>query len=142
MTRRNKDLGDWGESQACGFLERHGFEIIERNFFTTVGEIDIVARKGDDYYLRRGREDSKLACFPEPRSKYGDLYFVEVKTRRGRELATDAAITPLKKYRFFKTINQYCYRRGIANVGLIAAGIIVGVDKIRRSVRFRLAVWN
>ena len=51
MTRQNKNLGDWGEAQACSFLERHGFKIIERNYHTTMGEIDVIATKGDDYYF-------------------------------------------------------------------------------------------
>lgn len=38
-------LGDIGENIACTFLEKHGFEIIERNYLRKWGEIDIVARK-------------------------------------------------------------------------------------------------
>jgi putative endonuclease len=50
MTRRNKDVGDWGEQQACIFLQRHGFRIVERNYYTTMGEIDVIAVKGNDFY--------------------------------------------------------------------------------------------
>lgn len=39
-------LGDIGENIACTFLEKHGFEIIERNYLRKWGEIDIVATKG------------------------------------------------------------------------------------------------
>ena len=39
-------LGDIGENIACVFLEKRGFEIIERNYLRKWGEIDIVARKG------------------------------------------------------------------------------------------------
>jgi putative endonuclease len=41
------DLGRWGEKQAVRFLKRLGFKIIERNFVSPVGEIDVVAREGD-----------------------------------------------------------------------------------------------
>ena len=37
--------GDLGETIACGFLERQGFTIIERNYQRPWGEIDIIAVK-------------------------------------------------------------------------------------------------
>ena len=50
-------LGARGEALACTLLEEKGYKIIERNFKTPIGEIDIVAREGQT------------------------LVFVEVKTR-------------------------------------------------------------
>lgn len=45
-TRTEKrKLGDIGENIACGFLEKKGFKIIERNYLRKWGEIDIVAKK-------------------------------------------------------------------------------------------------
>lgn len=55
----NKKIGDWGEDQACNFLQRRGYKIKDRNFHTRAGEIDIVAKNKD-----------KVA-------------FIEVKTREG-----------------------------------------------------------
>jgi putative endonuclease len=40
-----RKLGDIGENVACEFLQRRGFEIIEKNYLKKWGEIDIVARK-------------------------------------------------------------------------------------------------
>jgi putative endonuclease len=40
-----RQLGNVGENVACVYLERHGFEIVERNYLRKWGEIDIVARK-------------------------------------------------------------------------------------------------
>ena len=40
-------LGDIGENVACEFLERRGFEIIERNYLKKWGELDIVAKKSN-----------------------------------------------------------------------------------------------
>lgn len=116
MTRYNKNIGDWGEDLAVGFLRRRGFDIIERNFHTTQGEIDIVAQKGGDYY------------------------FVEVKTRLDMALATDLAIHPLKQYRLAKAVKEYCYRRNIGGVGIITAGIIVLPNKIKKTVKIRYVV--
>lgn len=38
-------LGNIGETIACTFLEKRGFQIIERNYLRKWGEIDIVAKK-------------------------------------------------------------------------------------------------
>lgn len=59
MTEKRLALGAWGEDRAVEYLQRQGLKILERNFRTPVGEIDIIA------------------C--DKRS----LIFIEVKTRRG-----------------------------------------------------------
>jgi putative endonuclease len=35
--------GDIAENKACDFLVKKGFRVIERNFYTKYGEIDIIA---------------------------------------------------------------------------------------------------
>lgn len=109
-------LGEWGEEQACHFLIRQGFRVIDRNFHSTMGEIDIIARKGDDFY------------------------FIEVKTRHTGALATDQSITPSKIYKLRKTIKQYCYQKNISDGSPVLAGLLVIVDSYTKKVNFRLAV--
>ena len=118
MSREKKNFGDWGETLAAEFLKRHGFEIIERNYHTTLGEIDIVARKS------------------------GDFYFIEVKTRRPGGLANDLSITESKKKKMFRTVKAYCYSRGIGdNFGLVLAGLLAVWNEETRKMSFRLAVF-
>jgi putative endonuclease len=116
MTRALKDLGEWGEDMAAAFLHRRGFEILDRNFFTTQGEIDIVAKFRGDYY------------------------FVEVKTRREAEMATDFAVTKTKIKRLMQTVKSYCYRRNIGDVNLILAAIIIFADPKTSTAKIRFAV--
>ncbi|WP_416346565.1 YraN family protein [Campylobacter upsaliensis] len=39
--------GILGENRACAFLKKHRFEILERNFHSKFGEIDIIAKKDE-----------------------------------------------------------------------------------------------
>ncbi len=112
-----KIIGAWGETQACLFLQRQGFTVIERNFFSPQGEIDIIATKN------------------------GDFYFIEVKTRQSEEMANDLAITKHKQHKFKKTVKQYCYERGVGEAGLILAGLIILVDRTTKIASFRLAIF-
>lgn len=54
------ERGIWGEDEACRYLQSKGFSVLERNYHSRFGEIDIIA---DD-------------C--------GCLVFVEVKTRKSK----------------------------------------------------------
>lgn len=110
-------IGRWGEAQAVSFLLRRGFIIIEQNYYATVGEIDIVARLGEDWY------------------------FIEVKTRRAGEMATDLSITPAKKRKFEKTVRHYCYKRNVQDGSFVLAGLMVVVNRLKKTVAFRLAVF-
>lgn len=42
----NLSLGRKGEEAAARFLRRHGYEILERNWTCSAGEVDIIARDG------------------------------------------------------------------------------------------------
>lgn len=44
--RESNQLGVWGESLASGYLREHGYEVLEANFRSRFGEIDLIARKG------------------------------------------------------------------------------------------------
>lgn len=45
--KHNVDLGRRGEDAAACFLERRGYDIVERNWTCVAGEADIIARDGD-----------------------------------------------------------------------------------------------
>lgn len=44
---KSNDLGAWGEEKAARFLTQQGFRILERNFHSRFGEIDLVAEQGE-----------------------------------------------------------------------------------------------
>jgi putative endonuclease len=76
--------GDAAEERACRHLDRSGFTIVERNYRTRGGEIDIVARKGDL------------------------LVFVEVRSREVPGLGTpEESVTPAKRRRIVAAARRY-----------------------------------
>lgn len=86
----NKIIGNLGEEFAANVLMRNGFQILDRNFRTRFGEMDIIAKKND--------------C----------LHFIEVKTRTqdiyGRPCDS---ITDEKKRKLRKIAEVYMNSRRI-----------------------------
>ena len=76
--------GDAAEDRACRHLEGSGFTIVERNYRTKGGEIDIVARNGDV------------------------LVFVEVRSREVPGFETpEESVTPAKRRRVVAAARRY-----------------------------------
>jgi putative endonuclease len=76
--------GDAAEDRACRHLEGLGCTIVERNFRTKGGEIDIVAREGDV------------------------LVFVEVRSREDAGFGTpEESVTPAKRRRIVAAARRY-----------------------------------
>lgn len=48
---RRQSLGRYGEDIACRYLCAHGMSVLARNWRCDVGEIDIVARDGDELVI-------------------------------------------------------------------------------------------
>jgi putative endonuclease len=79
--------GRAGEDQAVSFLESRGFQIIKRNFSCRFGEIDIIAREGDEL------------VFVEVKNfrQSGLIHPLEAITRSKREKLTLAALSYLQE---------------------------------------------
>ena len=84
MSLLRKLLGREGEDRAAKFLAKRGYRILERNYRTRSGEIDLIA-------LDRGV-----------------VVFVEVKTRTSNAFgAPELAVTPQKQKRMLKAALGY-----------------------------------
>jgi putative endonuclease len=84
MTEERLALGRWGEEEAARYLIRLGMKILERNFRTPVGEIDLIARHGKT------------------------LVFAEVKTRRSNAFgAPQEAVGAAKQRQIIRTAQWY-----------------------------------
>ncbi len=51
FTSKTQKIGEIGEKLAKMFLMKHGFEILESNYTKKMGEIDIVAKRGEIYHF-------------------------------------------------------------------------------------------
>lgn len=71
MPNDKKTLGDFGEDAACKYLKKKRYRIESRNFSCRMGEIDIVARKGEyivfaEVKLRRNADFGEAKEFVTP----------------------------------------------------------------------------
>lgn len=84
ISRNNMQTGRLGEELACDVLKKKGYEIVERNFRSNYGEIDIIAKKQDE------------------------IYFIEVKTRKNAVRAYACEAVDFRKQdRIIKTSEYF-----------------------------------
>lgn len=84
MTFSSLHLGAEGESLAEKYLIQKGYKIIQKNYRTKLGEIDLIAKDGET------------------------LCFVEVKTRKDVEQGDPLeAVTPSKQNKISRTALRY-----------------------------------
>ncbi len=90
MKTLNKQTGGIGEAIAVNFLKNKGYEIVETNFFSRTGEIDIIALDGHT------------------------LVFVEVKMRTSDQFGLpQEAITKFKLTHMKRTALSYLKLKGL-----------------------------
>lgn len=89
----NKIKGKSGEEIAATYLKSKGYEILERNYTTDVGEIDIIAA-GDGFLI-----------FVEVKERYNDRYgyAADAVDYRKRRKINEVASQYIKKYRLYNS---------------------------------------
>jgi putative endonuclease len=103
-------LGTKGEEIAACSLKKSKFSIIQKNFRTRLGEIDIIAQKGDV------------------------IVFVEVKTRKSRNFPILETISLTKQKRVIRAAQQFILRNNISDKSLRFDVITVLMSGCRREV--------
>ncbi len=84
----NKDTGSLGENESVRYLKSNGYKIIDRNFSSKAGEIDVIAT------------DSEV------------LVFVEVKTRSSTSHGRASEFVDINKQRrIIKTAQLYLVKK-------------------------------
>jgi len=117
MAGRKQEIGKEGESIAVRYLKKQGYKIVEQNYRSKVGEIDIIAK------------DKKT------------LVFVEVKTRRSRSFGSPKwAVTPKKQKAismtalyYLKMTNQTGANARFDVVSILAQGEAPQIELVRNA---------
>jgi len=100
----SRKRGNVGELVACNILQDLGFTIIDRNFYTRYGEIDIIAQKGSN------------------------IHFIEVKTTYGSYNPIEN-FHKKKLNRFIKTVKIYCYKNKISDSIIEIDLVLINMEK-------------
>ncbi len=110
----NHKIGKQGEDLGVRHLQNKGFEIIERNFLTRWGEIDILAKKNNT------------------------IYFFEVKTRYSSHHGHPFEAISNKKIRRIKRAGlAYISQKKMNNIALAVGviGIIINKSNKQASIK-------
>lgn len=90
---QTRKTGDRGESIARDYLMQKGYSIVDTNWSTRFGELDIVAKMDDI------------------------VVFIEVKTRHSKNTESAfASITPAKREKMIKVVYQYIHEKKLDDI--------------------------
>jgi putative endonuclease len=100
----SKKLGDIAEQKASIYLEQNGYIIIDTNYYTRFGEIDIICTKNNT------------------------IHFIEVKSGIGFEPAQN--ITKSKVNKLIKSMDIYLQKRKITKMNYTLSAVIIKDEDI------------
>jgi len=93
MKGTRRQLGEAGEDLAAAALKKQGYKILERNWRSPLGEVDLIARHGQF------------------------LVLVEVKTRRGLSFGEpQEAVSPAKQAKLRRLADYYLREKRLGEV--------------------------
>ncbi len=121
MLNSRQKFGEQSESIAVSYLKKHGYKIIEQNYRTKLGEIDIIAREK------------------------GTIAFIEVKSRKSKNFGSPKwAVTPKKQRKismvalwYLKTTKQSNVKARFDVVSIISSNDNPSIEIIKNA--FELA---
>lgn len=109
MSIATRQFGIDGESLATEFLRKKGYRILERNYRTRRGEMDIIAKEG------------------------GALVFVEVKAHRGDQFGgPQGAVGWRKQQQLIRVASHYMARHRIQNRDCRFDLVLISEDSLRK----------
>jgi len=113
MTKQ-KQVGDKGETLAEKYLRKKGYKILERNFQSYFGEIDIIAQDK------------------------GQIVFVEVKTKTGTGFGLpEEEFGFLKQKRLFRAIQSWIWKNKLKNENWRVDLIVINLSKDLKNSEIR-----
>ena len=113
MSLYQKNLGKIGEGLALDFLKSHSFSVLEKNFRSKFGEIDIISEKEH--------------C----------LYFIEVKTRSSNDFGKPfESVNKRKIYHIKKAAQYYLLKNKFEGYKLKVAVFSILIENGKTDIKF------
>ncbi len=110
-------IGASGEETAVKILKKHGYKILEKNYRTKMGEIDIIALDGE------------YTCF------------VEVKLRKNDDFGSPGDfIDERKQQKIIKTAQYYAVEKGIYDSPMRFDAVLINADFSKKNRKFEAEV--
>jgi len=107
----NQEIGKIGEEEACKYLQSSNYKILDRNFLSQNGEIDIIAKNNEEYI------------------------FVEVKTRMSRNYGKPIdAVDKNKQKHIIDATKYYVYKNSLENQNIRFDIIEVYINKSNKLI--------
>ena len=85
----SKELGKWGERVATNYIEKIGLTVVDTNYRTRLGEIDIIAKRDLVYHGLAREAVTKKKQKHIKRAAMLFLYDLNQKKRRWKEISFD-----------------------------------------------------
>lgn len=114
--KNNKSLGNLGEDVAQKYLTKKGYKIIERNFQTKWGEIDLICRERDTIVFvevktrvgeRFGLPEDAFNRDKLTRLKRNAVAYMSFRAKNFNKYRIDAVCIVLDELKIVKKINYY-----------------------------------
>ena len=119
MSIQSKLIGKEGEDAACRYIESLGWKVLDRNFCSSQGEIDIVAKDGQF------------------------LVFVEVKNYSFASFGTPVgAIRAAKKKSIIHAASTYLHKKNISDVSGSMSFYLRGLRRKKNIELYKNAFLN
>ncbi len=120
-----RKLGDIGENIACNYLERHGFEILDRNYLRKWGELDIVAKNKEIIHFV---EVKSVSC----------VTLIENVTHVTNTYRPEENVHPWKLKRLSRAMQTYILEKRLDNLEFQLDIITVKIDQANHKARVEL----
>jgi putative endonuclease len=105
-----RQVGEWGETVAADYLVQNGYDVIARNLSCFLGEIDLVATRGEH------------------------LFFVEIKLRLNDEFGSALeAVSPVKQSKI-RRVAEYFLAEKSEWRNLIPFFSVIAIDALEDGV--------
>jgi putative endonuclease len=104
MRDSRRQLGDHGEELAAVALRKQGYKILERNYVTPLGEIDLIARQGKTLVivevktrksLRFGSPQESVGAAKQAKLRRLADYYLKDRRRTGASVRFDVVAVTL-----------------------------------------------